>query len=462
MTSSISKKIHSRRRLAALTFLSNISLDGTHRDTNLGNFTFHLKVTKSANVCPLPVDHLESSKNIRSSPKSVTIETEPQIAPEKVRDPDSARSSISFKSDKIIKRRNSECKHHEFVDQFEDILYVKNRVRVHKFVCDAKARLCNLSQKRRLSHQKSIESYGLPSANSTESLTVSGSYRIRKPSLCPSECSFPSAAEIRFIKSLKDHKNDSERMVLISEKKSPFALFSVVAFSKSQGSSRIDIKIDGSRRRHATSMRQLAAISDGPDPLDILSLIGVEKPLEGQDISYGDLLAPSLLNKKSRIPDNCLETDISLRFPYLMHTSLHTMDAPIPRISPKFSTTPPIASDKFLERECHPWISYHSAIYHPNLLDDPELIAGKHSTLLNFPSYITSVIDYVKPSDLKKDLNDRFKERFPQVQLTLSKLRSLKREMYKIARHESYLLFYSAILIFLWWLKLLCILKNSY
>lgn len=71
--------------------------------------------------------------------------------------------------------------------------------------------------------------------------------------------------------------------------------------------------------------------------------------------------------------------------------------------------------------------------YHPHLLDDPELTSGRHRKVLNLSSYLVSMVVYAKPSELKKDLNEQFREKFPNLNITLTKLRSLKKDIIKIA-----------------------------
>ncbi|XP_030258680.1 CDK5 and ABL1 enzyme substrate 1 isoform X4 [Sparus aurata] len=170
-----------------------------------------------------------------------------------------------------------------------------------------------------------------------------------------------------------------------------------------------DVKLEGGRQRHPSGGVSAKEM--------VIGLEGVELGADGKTVSYTQFLYPTnvLGGRRNTIDStssfsqsrNASHRSLSLGRANSNQSSLDT------------------GNDLGDFRE-----------YDPNLLDDPQWPCGKHKRVLIFPSYMTTVIEYVKPSDLKKDMNETFKEKFPHIRLTLSKIRSLKREIRKLAQDE--------------------------
>lgn len=76
-----------------------------------------------------------------------------------------------------------------------------------------------------------------------------------------------------------------------------------------------------------------------------------------------------------------------------------------------------------------------STSYDPYFLDDPELKTGKNRTVISLACYMGSVIQYTRPSDLKRELNEHFRSRHPTIDpsITLSKIRKVKTDLLGIS-----------------------------
>ncbi|XP_034447083.1 CDK5 and ABL1 enzyme substrate 2 [Hippoglossus hippoglossus] len=209
--------------------------------------------------------------------------------------------------------------------------------------------------------------------------------------------------KIHFVKNMKQYDTRGSRIVLICAKRSLCAAFSVLPYGESFYLS--DPTLNHPRRRHSSGN-----ISNTLEMLP--GLEGFQLETYGRSVSYAQfLLSTNALVRQK--PSSA--SDLTLQIP--VSRSTHSMAG---RGYPPSRLNSSVGLDLGLDDVTD---------YDPNLLSDHQWPCGKHKRVLIFASYMTTVIEYVKPSDLKKDMNETFKEKFPHIKLTLSKIRSLKREM---------------------------------
>uniref|UniRef100_A0A8C3D2W8 Cdk5 and Abl enzyme substrate 2 n=1 Tax=Corvus moneduloides TaxID=1196302 RepID=A0A8C3D2W8_CORMO len=221
-----------------------------------------------------------------------------------------------------------------------------------------------------------------------------------------------SLKKMHFIKNMRQYDTKNSRIVLICAKRTLCVAFSILPYG--EGLRISDLKMEGQKQRHPSG-----GVSVSTEM--VLGLEGVELGADGKVVSYAKFLYPTnaLVVRKA---------DAYGAVPPCRASAPRSL--PGSRYKPVTAKTIPAGTDLGSE-------AGEAAEYDPNLLDDPQWPCGKHKRVLIFASYMTTVIEYVKPSDLKKDMNETFREKFPHIKLTLSKIRSLKREMRNLSEECS-------------------------
>nr|XP_033789790.1 CDK5 and ABL1 enzyme substrate 1 [Geotrypetes seraphini] len=380
------RRMDPRRRQAALSFLTNISLDGRpphEQEEGEGDGT---------RLCPSPCGHL--GENSPAAPPEGVEDGEEQEEEEEEEDAFAAAACVQVSPAVLVGSRSR-------LNSFTPGMAPRQAALGHccpeSGILSSAALELQRCRRRLISQRSSLETLEDIEENAPlrRCRTLSGSPRPK------------NFKKIHFIKNMRQHDTRNGRIVLISGRRSFCSIFSVVPY---QDCSQVgDIKLEGGRQRHS---------SGGVGAKEtIIGLEGVELGANGKTVSYTQFMYPTNALSARR---NTIDSASS--FCQFRNTSYRSLI-----FGRANSTQGSIETGSEMGDYTE---------YDPNLLDDPQWPCGKHKRVLIFPSYMTTVIEYVKPSDLKKDMNETFKEKFPHIKLTLSKIRSLKREMRKLAQEE--------------------------
>lgn len=336
-------KRKSRRKIAAVNFLSNISLDGSHKDTKYAMFNRkHHRLKEEIENEPEFNDVVTSDHNVQVGP----VDKNSPSAHPKVKRKKSLESAISNLMG-------------------EGTLISPTKIHRTYSATLEKDKLV----RKKLYNDPSLIREGL------QGVPLQGNLRQA------------TKRSFNFFDVNGRKKIGEERIIIVSKNKAPMVICSTLPYKKSEHE---EIKTTRSRNMSGSSHEGLLYLG--------LHAVGLVE--EGQDVSYSRLLVPSHGRYLHRA-----QSERGLQ-PLADHT--HALTTVVEEGGP--------------------------GQYDPKYLDDPELQSGSYRTLLTFTSYMTSVIDYVKPDTLKKELNEKFKEKHPHIQLTLTKLRSLKKEL-KVITH---------------------------
>uniref|UniRef100_A0A914X846 Uncharacterized protein n=1 Tax=Plectus sambesii TaxID=2011161 RepID=A0A914X846_9BILA len=408
MRKQISRRYH---LLVAQNFLGNISLDGTHQDTTLRIF----------DVPGLPVQFSHSAScEVRTTNKQVTFDESVEDFDEVklLAAPPSPIIEIDIESDDESNSFKFSASWSKQVGQISS-----ERAKDRRWSASSASRPHGISDKKaavlkRLSRNQSSEV--------TTEFTRDQQQQQDNISTAPSQDSLGSrpvtptiTGQITFFQRLRTLGSKNDRLCFCSpETSSPLAIFSVLHYGHAPAALCVE------RIRHHSSSNDIAGIH----PVEFR---------EKEEISYGHLLS---MFTSSRHQRHALVSPAKVG--KITQRRIGSTDQEIDQLGDKIQTyyhrttsrasscdPQDIVRDISLEEDViestlsKTFPSSDSLLYDPNLLDNPDFESGNHKTMLRFPGYMTSIMDYVDRYEMKKELNERFRQRFPHISLTYSKFK---------------------------------------